>query len=130
LLNIKTGELVYGCAGHVPPLVIGKSSKFEILDQHGTIIGLGQDPPLSQYKINLDPGDKIILYTDGLIDYFGKKGAAPNKDNFYNALRQLCDKPADKMVKGIMKEQRKLQKDTKIDDDISLLIIEYNGYKQ
>jgi len=85
---------------------------------------------LSQYKINLDPGDKMILYTDGLIDYFGKKGAAPNKDNFYNTLRQLSDKPADKMVKGIMKEQQKLQKDTKIDDDISLLIIEYNGFKQ
>ncbi|MCP4672302.1 MAG: SpoIIE family protein phosphatase [Desulfobacula sp.] len=129
LLNVKSGELVYGCAGHVPPLVVGKSGKFEILNQHGTIIGLGQNPPLSQYKIQLNPGDKIILYTDGLIDYFGKKGAASNKDNFYNILRQLSDKSAGQMVEGVIAEQRKLQENSKIDDDISLLILEYNGFK-
>jgi len=65
LLNVKTGEVTYGCTGHVPPLVIGRSGKFEILNQHGTIIGLGQGPPLSQYKTQLNRGDKIILYTDG-----------------------------------------------------------------
>ena len=129
LFNVKTGELIYGCAGHVPPLVIDKSGKLRILDQHGTIVGLGQEPPLSQYTIQLDPGDKIILYTDGLIDYFGKKGASPNKDNFYNTLKRLSDKSADQMVQGIIAEQGKLQENDEIDDDISLLIIEYNGYK-
>ncbi len=129
LLNVRTGEVIYGCAGHVPPLIIGKSKQLKILNQHGTIIGLGQDPPLSQYKTKLNPGDKIILYTDGLIDYFGKKGASPNKENFYNTLRQLSDKPAEQMVEGIITEQRKLQENTETDDDISLLIIEYNGFK-
>jgi len=129
LLNVKTGEVIYGCAGHVPPLIISKSKQLKILNQHGTIIGLGQDPPLSQYKTQLKPGDKLVLYTDGLIDYFGKKGASPNKDNFYNTLKRLSDKSADQMVDGVIAEQRKLQENTEIDDDISLLIIEYNGFK-
>lgn len=130
LINVKTGEAIYGCAGHVPPLIIGKSKKLKVLNQHGTIIGLGQEPPLSQYKTQLDPGDKIILYTDGLIDYFGKKGASPNKDNFYNTLKRLSDKSAGQMIEGVIAEQRKLQENTEIDDDISLLIVEYSGFKK
>jgi sigma-B regulation protein RsbU (phosphoserine phosphatase) len=130
LLNVRTGKVTYGCAGHVPSLVIGRSGKFEVLDQHGTIIGLGQDPPLSQYKTQLNPGDKLILYTDGLIDYFGEKGAYPNKENFYNTLKQLADKPANQIVEGVMKEQRQMRDRQQADDDISLLVIEYNGFKK
>ncbi len=62
-----------GMAGHFPPFIIGKLNKLEILNQYGTIIGLGQEPPLTQYKTQLDPGDKIILYTDGLYRLFREK---------------------------------------------------------
>ncbi len=64
------------------------------------------------------------------IDYFGKKGASPNKDNFYNTLKRLTDKFAGQMIEGIIAEQRKLQENTEIDNDISLIIIEYNGFKK
>ncbi|WP_300456728.1 SpoIIE family protein phosphatase [Desulfobacula sp.] len=128
LLNVETGELIYGCAGHVPPLVIGTSKKFEILHQHSTIIGLGQDPPPSQYTTRLNPGDKIVLYTDGLIDYFGPRGAYLNKENFYATLRQLTDKPANQIVEQVMAEQWKHRKRTEAEDDITLLVIEYNGF--
>ncbi|MCK5162565.1 MAG: SpoIIE family protein phosphatase [Desulfobacula sp.] len=130
LLNVKTGVAAYGSAGHVPPLVIGKSGKFEILDHHGSIIGLGQDPPLSQYKTQLNPGDKIILYTDGLIDYFGEKGADPNKENFYTSLKQLSDKSASQVVEKIISEQKNIRDNKEAEDDISLLVIEYNGFKE
>ncbi|NOX33308.1 MAG: SpoIIE family protein phosphatase [Deltaproteobacteria bacterium] len=130
LLNVKTGEVTYGCAGHVPPLVIGRSGKFEVLNNHGTIIGLGQEPPLSQYKTRLSPGDKIILYTDGLIDYFGEKGAYPNKKNFYAVLKKAADKPADQIIEQVIKEQKRIRVNTEADDDISLLAIEYNGFKK
>jgi len=130
LLNVQTGAAAYGCAGHVPPLVIGRSGKFEILNQHGTIIGLGQEPPLSQYETQLNPGDKIILYTDGLIDYFGKKGACENKENFYTALRQFSDNPANQIVEKVILEQKKMGGNQEADDDITLLVIEYNGFKE
>ncbi len=127
LLNVKTGKIIYGCAGHVPPLIIGPNDHFEVLDKHGTIIGLGQDPPLSQYEAQLNHGDKIILYTDGLIDYFGEKGAVGNKDNFYAALQRMANKPAYQIVDSIIAEQKKFQDKQHTDDDITLLIIEYTG---
>lgn len=129
LLHAKTGELTYGCAGHVPPIIIGRSGRFEILDRHGTIIGLGPAPPQYQYKTRLTPGDKIILYTDGLIDYFGKKGACQNKENFYTTLRRLTDKSANQIVKEVMTDQRQIRDNPEEpQDDITLLAIEYNGF--
>ncbi len=128
-LNLETGKLVYGCAGHVPPVVVGHNNRFTMLDRHGIIIGLSQDIPFYEYETQLELGDKIILYTDGLIDYFGEKGAAPNKDCFYEALKDSADLPCEQMVKKVMEKQQKLCGSAVADDDISLLVIEYNEFK-
>lgn len=129
LLDVQTGTLIYGCAGHVPPLVAGQHDRFEILDRHGTIIGLGQDPPLKQYETKLLPGDKLILYTDGLIDYFGPKGKAVNKNEFYDLLKTISDRPCKEIVTEVVAAFKKIRGQKAIDDDISLLAIEYNGYQ-
>lgn len=128
-LDVRTGTLLYGCAGHVPPVVVGPDHRFKILDRHGTIIGIGQNPPLKQYETKLMPGDKLILYTDGLIDYFGEKGAAGNKEAFYNLLKAISNKPCKEIVTEVVATLKKIRGQKSIDDDISLLAIEYNGHQ-
>lgn len=124
-LNIVTGRLIYGCAGHVPPVIVGDNNKFEVLDRHGIIIGLGSDSPFEEYETTLSRGDKLILYTDGLIDYFGDKGGASNKDHFYTSLITHSTKPPNQLVDEIMNRQQQLRNREIADDDISLLVIEY-----
>ncbi len=126
-LNFKTGELLYGCAGHVPPVVLCKDGSVKELDLHDTIVGLGIDLPYKQYRSQLDPGDKIILYTDGLIDYFGDRGDIVNKDNFYKTLSQLKEKSVQNLTMGLRKRQKELCTSDQSDDDISILIVEYVG---
>ncbi|OGR13068.1 MAG: hypothetical protein A2277_17475 [Desulfobacterales bacterium RIFOXYA12_FULL_46_15] len=128
-LDVQTGTLLYGCAGHVPPVVVGPNHRFKTLDRHGTIIGIGQNPPLKQYETKLMPGDKLILYTDGLIDYFGEKGAAKNKTDFYNLLKAISNKPCKEIVTEVIATLKKIRGQKSIDDDISLLAIEYNGHQ-
>jgi sigma-B regulation protein RsbU (phosphoserine phosphatase) len=127
LLNVKNGEFTYGCAGHVPPLIMGKNSKLQALNHRGPVIGFGHDLPFSQAKTRLKPGERIILYTDGLIDNFGPRDDYNGKVNFYNSLRRLCDKPVDQVVNSVMAESKKMRAGAIPDDDISLLLIEYKG---
>ena len=75
------------------------------------------------------PGDKLILYTDGLIDYFGEKGAAKNKTDFYNLLKAISNKPCKEIVTEVIATLKKIRGQKSIDDDISLLAIEYNGHQ-
>jgi len=126
LLNIKNGHVVYGCAGHVPPVIVGPNGKFELLDQNGTIIGIGQNKSPRQYEATLDIGDKLILYTDGLVDYFGKRCHVSNIQAFYKGLQGLKNKSAAQLVDKII--ARRIQNGGQIaQDDISLLVIEYAG---
>lgn len=127
LINIRTGALSYGCAGHVPPVITGNQGRFTVLKQHGTVIGLGREENFSQYTTRLHPGDKLILYTDGLIDYFGEKGALENKNHFYASLKEKAALPAEQIVTGIITDQKNFQGCRTADDDITLLIIEYTG---
>lgn len=124
LLNVETGQLVYACAGHVPPVIVGKSGELNILKQHGAIIGIGQNVKPKQYKSVLSAGDKLVIYTDGLVDYFGKKGALSNNGRFYDTLQALNSCSAGQMVEQIM-SQRKRQGESAPADDISLLVLEY-----
>lgn len=127
LLNVENGEFTYGCAGHVPPLIMGKNKKLQALNHHGPVIGFGHELPFSQVKTQLKPGERIILYTDGLIDNFGPNGDYNGKENFYNSLMRLSDQPVDQIVNGVMAESKNMRAGTKPDDDISLLLIEYTG---
>ncbi|MFH2061310.1 MAG: PP2C family protein-serine/threonine phosphatase [Pseudomonadota bacterium] len=124
-LNLETGKLVYGSAGHVPPVIVGDNNRFEVLGQHGMIIGLAYDPPFEEYETCLNPGERIVLYTDGLIDYFGKRGAVSNTQAFYETLKTNTHKPIDQMVEQIIVRQKELQDGIVAGDDISLLVIEY-----
>lgn len=126
-LNVKTGEIIYGCAGHVPPLILKPTGEVEELDQHGPIIGLGQDLPLEQYRGQLHPGEKLILYTDGLIDYFGKRGALENKGNLYSTLSRVGNQSSKTVVAQVMARFKEFRKSCTPDDDVSVLAVEYLG---
>jgi sigma-B regulation protein RsbU (phosphoserine phosphatase) len=87
-LNVKTGKLTYGNAGHEPPLVLKPDGTLEVLAHHGTVIGSGFDKAAyGQETLTLSPGERLILYTDGLTDNFGPDGERDGRDRFYAALR-------------------------------------------
>ena len=127
LLNAENGEFTYGCAGHVPPLIMDKNNKLEVLNHHGPVIGFSPELHFSQANTQLKPGERIVLYTDGLIDNFGPKGDYNGKENFYNSLRRLSGKTVDQIVNGLMAESKKMRAGARPDDDMSLLLIEYTG---
>ena len=125
LLNVRTGQLIYGCAGHVPPVIIRQNGDIDVLSHHGGIIGIGQNANPQQYDVFLSPRDKLVLYTDGLVDYFGKKGEVSNIDSFYKTLQSLGTQSVAQMVKQVV-SHRHVKGGGAPADDISLLVLEYS----
>jgi phosphoserine phosphatase RsbU/P len=75
LLDAVAGDFTYVNAGHNPPLLCHASgseadSPVE-LRPTGTALGLGEDFPFEQRTVHLDPGDLLMLYTDGVPDAIG-----------------------------------------------------------
>jgi len=64
-----TGELTYANGGHNPPLLIHADGSSEFVPRVGGIaLGIVQGVPFSQGSITLQPGDTLLLYTDGVTE--------------------------------------------------------------
>lgn len=64
-----TGNLVWASAGHLPPLVIHDDGQSELLDtDQSPPLGAGYTRPVPINRYRLNPGDTVLLYTDGLVE--------------------------------------------------------------
>jgi sigma-B regulation protein RsbU (phosphoserine phosphatase) len=126
-LNLRTGQLAYGNAGHVPPLVLKADGTLDALSRHGTVIGSDVETAFDQEIVPLIPGDRLILYTDGLTDNFGPDGERHGRDRFLTALRSLASRSVDDLVTAILSRSHSLRGDAVPTDDMSLIAIEYTG---
>ena len=122
-LNVRSGALTYGNAGHVPPLVLREEGQLEVLAHHGTVIGSGFDATFGEETTTLAPGDRLVLYTDGLTDNFGPDGERYGRERFFSALRGLAGQPVDDLVAGVMAASRELRGAEVPQDDVSLMAI-------
>jgi sigma-B regulation protein RsbU (phosphoserine phosphatase) len=127
-IDVKDGWLDYSCAGHPSPLLVRSDGAMDFLDQRGPIIGFGSGKPFGQSSIQLQAGDRVILYTDGLIesrnpagDYFGKPG-------LYEVLANHRNEPIQTMVDAVYAKIKDFRQQAAPDDDISLLAVEYGGH--
>ena len=126
-IDIRRGVLTYGGAGHPPPVLLRADGVLETLGYHGPVIGFGSESPYGQRELRLEPGDKIILYTDGLTENRGREGRAFGKDMFYSILREFGRSTVEELVGGLHAEMQTFLKGVRPDDDISLLGVEYTG---
>lgn len=126
-IDIRDGWLDYSCAGHPTPIILHRDGTMECLDRRGPIIGFGSGITFGQSSIQLQSDDRVILYTDGLLegrnpagDYFGKPG-------LYEVLKSHRDAPIQTMVDAVYASIKDFRQQTVPDDDISLLAVEYSG---
>ena len=126
-INTANGRLAYSNAGHPPLLLLRADGNLEILDHHGPVIGIGNGNIFSQKEMNLRPGDKLVLYTDGILDHTNDNGERFGKQRLYKTLQQHRGEPLQTTMNLIKDSLLKFANSEQSDDDISLLMIEYTG---
>jgi sigma-B regulation protein RsbU (phosphoserine phosphatase) len=125
VLNIRNGHLVYSNAAHPPPVLLNAKGNLEVLEEGGSIIGLGGSIPFLEGVVNLKSGDKIVIYTDGLIDYQDENGNFYGEEKFYEFLKRNINLSIDKLTDKLFDELNKFGKNAKLRDDVSFLTFMY-----
>lgn len=68
VIDGATGKIVYGCAGHPPPILVGKQGSHPHMEARGPGLGVHAMPQFTPSHMHLDEGDTILLYSDGLTE--------------------------------------------------------------
>jgi serine phosphatase RsbU (regulator of sigma subunit)/integral membrane sensor domain MASE1 len=119
------GRLSYSCAGHPMPILLRSDGALEVLNVHGPVIGASGGRPFQQEEKQLRPGDKIVLYTDGVLDHSNLSGEFFGKHRFYEALQKHGDKPLQMLMESVQKTIKDFAGSARSGDDISMMVIEY-----
>jgi phosphoserine phosphatase RsbU/P len=125
-LDRRYGRLRYSSAAH-PPLLLHQSGKVVKLREGGAIIGLGGVVSFSEGAVRLNPGDRLVLYTDGALDCMPPHGEYFGDERFVNAVVAWHSAPMDTMCERLIPTLFAHGGGGSPQDDISVLALEYQG---
>ena len=126
-LDVDQGLLTYSSAGHPPPVLVRSNGSTETLNHRGPSIGIGCNETISQQSIKLQTGDKILLYTDGLIENRNSAGVFFGKQRFYEIVNKCRSQSVQKIVESVYATTKEFRQQAKPEDDVSILGLEYCG---
>jgi serine phosphatase RsbU (regulator of sigma subunit) len=125
-LDMKKKEITIARAGHYFP-VFYKKKKNDLLDinMHGTALGIKKHAHFEQIIYPLETGDKILLFTDGIIEQKNNEGEMYSEERLRKKFLKLAQKDGDSILKWIEKDLDQFSNLDKKDDDITLLLMEF-----
>jgi len=77
-----TGSVICAAAGHPAPLIVRASGNVETMDTSGPGLGLLPDPLYRAACACLDPGDSLLIYTDGAFEIEDREGEPLSEEQF------------------------------------------------
>jgi serine phosphatase RsbU (regulator of sigma subunit) len=128
-IDLTTGTMVSSNAGHPPIIIVRKSGDIEFVGSQGRIIS--EKFPLNPMTVitPLSEGDKVILYTDGITEARNRDLVMFGEENLIQIIRkhrlrsstELCEEIYRMIINYIGTTSPEFE------DDITLLVSEYNG---
>ncbi|HNY13131.1 MAG TPA: SpoIIE family protein phosphatase, partial [Candidatus Wallbacteria bacterium] len=124
LLDIDTLEYTYVKAGHNPPLWMhGDTLEIDVLDAMGFFVGMFDSARYEEKKIKLATGDKLILFTDGVIEAMNEANEEYGQDRFVSVIKKYNDFDARSLVDKVLKDIELFVGAAPQSDDITLMVI-------
>ena len=115
-------------AGHWPALLLrNKDKHIDLHRNNGMPFGWVEDTSYSTSQFELTANDRLILYTDGIVESRDKNGKMFGEKQFHQLIRNNSDKKPEAFISSIMDEVRhwsSLKEDENFEDDVTLLIID------
>jgi hypothetical protein len=112
-------ELRLTTGGHPPPILFRQGKAPAYLPLAGTLIGVLPEVAIGELDVPLDPGDKLMLYTDGVTDVRQPDGTTLGERGMLELLGEGSE-PAASLVDELM---ARLQADRPPDDDVAILVL-------
>ena len=119
----ELSRLVYSNAGHNPPLLFTPESAGNLIRDHGIVLGVEADAKYSSSVIEINPGQLLVLYTDGVTEAYGGERGIFGLSRLRNLVLGLEDWDANNVVDAIVKRVIQFRGQPDLSDDLTVLTI-------
>ncbi|MEO5989297.1 MAG: PP2C family protein-serine/threonine phosphatase [Candidatus Eisenbacteria bacterium] len=117
-------RLRYTNAGHNFPVLLRASGERMLLEQGGLVVGMMEGLPYEEASIDLQPGDRILLYTDGVSEAQSPTGEMFGEERLYALLEsQPASLPARELVDRVLNGLRAFLAGAEPGDDITVMAL-------
>ncbi len=125
ILNHWTGELDYTNGGHNPAYILrGKNGELERLGRFpNLVVGGFEDFSYKSESAQLNPGDSLFLYTDGITEAFDAKEQPFGDERLEDSLVELYHDDAKTIIEGVYADLGDFIGDTTQSDDITMVVV-------
>ncbi len=121
----RNRTFTYANAGHPFPFRYSAATgKIELLSARGFLLGVTLEERYAEKTVELAPGDRLGLFTDGLPDCRDERGETFGSDRFSDLFERVANRPAAGMVEEVVSELRRFQGAAKPVDDVTLVAAE------
>ena len=124
VLDTKTREIRFCQAGHPSPLQISKDSTIRTVGDGGFPVGLWPDMTYEETTTKLLPGERLVLYSDGILDCLNPDGVPYSLEQLQQLLTRKASFPVKEMLQAIQTDLEGWSQGRTFPDDISILIVE------
>src|SRR5437667_7088328 len=98
ILDATNRTLAYSNAGHNPPLLIDADGKTRFEERGGVPLGMFRDSRYYEYFATIEPGQMLVLYTDGVTEATNPAGEEYGRDRLIDAVRKSREFSAREMI--------------------------------
>jgi sigma-B regulation protein RsbU (phosphoserine phosphatase) len=123
VLDASNRTLAYTNAGHNPPLVLDKDGKLRFIERGGLPLGMFRDTRYYEYYMSVEPGQVIVLYTDGVTEAANPEGEEYGRERLAQVALDAQDLSAREMISRIHKDVIDWTGGKGATDDITFFII-------
>jgi phosphoserine phosphatase RsbU/P len=127
LLDLTNGKVEITQCGHPSPAMVKSGGAVSYPGDGGLPIGLLEEAEYSQFSLQLNPGDKVLLYSDGFTECANDAGQMLEEDGFERLIHKSAKLTGNAFFEGLVWDLDKFRGGKEFDDDISCAMIEYRG---
>ena len=123
ILDADNRTLSYSNAGHNPPLLINAAGTSRFIHRGEQPLGMFPETRYHEYHLELEPGDVLVLYTDGATEALNPAGEEFGRERLAQAVKEYYDRPAREMIASLQMKVLEWTGNAGATDDVTFFII-------
>jgi sigma-B regulation protein RsbU (phosphoserine phosphatase) len=126
-VDLETGRILIGQAGHPHPVVLRNDGRIEQSGPGGFPVGLMSGVTFSQFEVILEPGDRLLFLSDGVIECPNQDGEMLDEDGLEVMLKEFAETETSAFLEVLVWKLADFAGTSEFPDDVSGILFEYTG---